>query len=108
MQRECTYLGYETLHYFTFDFVLLFLPCSMPHLFMHCIMHRASIIYVLYYALFLYTWWTGTVDDVNVLAFEEATQILTGHNAVKEFLACASGRSATTGAMKIKGWSHPI
>jgi hypothetical protein len=36
----------EFLHYFTFDFVFLFLPCCMPHVFIYlCIMCCLLVLY---------------------------------------------------------------
>jgi hypothetical protein len=46
----------ESLHYFTFDFVFLFLPCIMLHVFIYFIMHHVSftcIVLCLMYLLFL-------------------------------------------------------
>jgi hypothetical protein len=49
----------ESLRYFTFDFIFLFLPCIMPHVFIYFIMHHVSftcIVLCLMYSLFLMFW----------------------------------------------------
>jgi hypothetical protein len=43
----------ESLRYFTFDFIFLFLPCIMPHVFIYFIMHCVVYLYCIMFNVFV-------------------------------------------------------